>query len=80
MKSKQKGKLQKTAAAIAGFSERSCYRVEERELKPVTNQRNWNLYGIKSWFRLSGAERNKRYLSLMSSNCFYNTILITFFN
>lgn len=40
MKTKQVGKSKKAAGAIAGFSERSAYRVEKRQLQPL-EKRKW---------------------------------------
>lgn len=41
MKSKQERKSQRAAAASAGFSERSSYRVEKRQCQPAKTERNW---------------------------------------
>ena len=41
MDSKQEGKSQRAAAAAAGFSERSSYRVEKRLFQPAKRERNW---------------------------------------
>jgi hypothetical protein len=41
MQSRQQGKAKITAAAIAGFSERSSYNVENRQLEPVSKNRHW---------------------------------------
>ena len=41
MESKQKGKIQKVAAAQAGFSERSARNIENRRYQPAHKQRHW---------------------------------------